>query len=84
MKEIKLFQNIPQNIVGRKINFVSSVGYAFALLRVRLRVLSKGMVSFHLKLKALRKYLNTNKNIKVLRVHFNCMRIIAFKRNECK
>ena len=52
MKETKLFQNAPQNIVGRKINFVSSVGYAFALSRVKLRVLSKGMVTFHLKLKA--------------------------------
>ena len=26
MKETKLFQNIPQIIVGRKLNFVSSVG----------------------------------------------------------
>ena len=52
MKETKLFQNIPQNIVGRKVNSVSSVGCAFALSRVKLRVLSKGMVSFHLKLTA--------------------------------
>ena len=52
MKETKLFQNIPQNIVSRKISFVSSVGYAFALSRVKLRVSDMGMVSFHLKLKA--------------------------------
>ena len=51
MKEKKLFQNVPQNTVGRKINFLSSLGYAFALLGVKLRVLSKGLVSFHLKLK---------------------------------
>ena len=52
MKETKLFQNILQNIVGRKSDFVSSVEYALAVPRVKLRVLSKGMVSFHLKLKA--------------------------------
>ena len=68
MKETKLFQNIPQNTIGRKINFVSSVGYTFALLQVKLRVLSKGMVSFHLKLKAPLKYVNTNENISVASV----------------
>ena len=46
----------------RNINFVSSVGYAFALSRVEMGVLSKVMVSFHLlvKLKASWKYININ------------------------
>ena len=60
MKGTKPFQNIPKNI-----HFVSSVGYAFALPRVKMRVLSKGTVSFHLKLKAPWKYVNTNKNVTV-------------------
>ena len=47
-----------------------------------MRVLSKGMVSFHLKLKAPWKYINTNANLKVLRVYLNCTRTITFKRNE--
>ena len=46
--------------------------YAFALPLVKMRVLSKGMVSFLLKLKALWKYIKTKKNIKVLRVYLNC------------
>ena len=41
--------------------------YAFALSRVKMRVLSKGMVSFHVTLKEPWKYINRNKNIKVLR-----------------
>ena len=40
------------------------------------------MVSFHLKLKPPKKYINTNTNIKVLRVHLNCKRTITFKRKE--
>ena len=47
-----------------------------------MRVLSKSIVSFHLKLKASWKYINTNTNIKVFRVYLNCTRTIAFKRNE--
>ena len=39
-------------------------------------MLSKGMVVFHLKLKAPWKCINTNKNIKVLRVYLNCTRTV--------
>ena len=66
------------------INFVSSVGihFSIALSLVKMRVLSKGIVSFHLKLKASWKYINTNKNIKVLRVYLNCTRTISFKHRQ--
>ena len=59
-----------------------SVGYALALSRVKMRVFGKGMMSFHLKLKAPWKYINTSKNIKELQVYLNCTRPITFKRNE--
>ena len=49
-----------QNILHK--HFVSWFGYTFALSQVKMQVLSKGMVSFHRKLKAPWKYINTNKN----------------------
>ena len=36
-----------------------------------MRVLSKDIVSFHLELKAPWKYINTQKNMKILRVYLN-------------
>ena len=51
--------------------------YAFALSQIKMRVLSKGMVLFHLKLKVPWKYIfYSNKNTKVLQVCLNCTRTI--------
>ena len=52
MEDTKLFQNVSQKIVGRKINLFPRWGMYLHSRDCELRVLSKGMVSFHLKLKA--------------------------------